>query len=77
MAKQAQTHITTSTSDRKDDDTNWFGVKVGNTLPTITAGTGSTVGKYLQMKRSQPEVSASEDESRKKRKVGFGDFEGW
>lgn len=36
------------------------------------------VGKYLNVKRRQETIAVSEkDEARKKRKVGFGNFEGW
>lgn len=70
---------------KKDgDDVNWFGLKVGTERSGFgaagTAGTG--VGKYLGVKRSLDSPStisaaAPPDEGRKKRKLGFGEFEGW
>lgn len=61
------------------DDINWFGVKVGSdaapTAPDSAGGGG--VGKYLNLKRPQTVIGGGGDESKKKRKIGFGDFEGW
>ncbi|KAH9947923.1 cyclophilin-like protein [Amylocystis lapponica] len=73
-------------AEKKDrDDINWFGVKVGlESMESSAAGGG--VGKYLNIgtKRpapkeslgSFPDVGIAED-SKKKRKIGFGNFEGW
>ncbi|KAJ8083902.1 cyclophilin peptidyl-prolyl cis-trans isomerase Cyp8 [Marasmius tenuissimus] len=63
-----------------DDTTNWFGLKIGGDGTTSTNGgvTGGGVGKYLNLKRPQAEGGAfGLDEPKKKRKLGFGDFEGW
>ncbi|KAF5374836.1 hypothetical protein D9758_000390 [Tetrapyrgos nigripes] len=69
-----------ATPEKKEgDNMNWFGTKVGSdTASTVTSGGG--VGKYLNLKRPQEAVAGqlvdTEDTS-KKRKIGFGDFEGW
>lgn len=66
---------------KKQDDTNWFGVKIG-TEKSGSAGAGG-VGKYLNLKtakrpaESQVDAGAPQDEGKKKRKLGFGNFEGW
>jgi len=62
---------------RKTDDINWFGVKVGNTdQPTTgTVATGG-VGKYINLKRPL-ETTAVPDDRKKQRKLGFGDFDQW
>jgi len=72
-------------NEKQKDDVNWFGLKVGSN--TAAFGTGDSgaggVGKYLnlQMKRPQAEISTNgdtmSDEPKKKRKIGFGDFENW
>jgi peptidyl-prolyl cis-trans isomerase-like protein 2 len=63
------------------DNINWFGVKIGAENPKFDfgGGTGSGgVGKYLSLKRPQEAVATkAPEEPKKKRKVGFGDFEGW
>ena len=69
---------------RKDGEINWFGEKVGSTKST-TGTVGGGVGKYLQVggtttaKRPAPSpaLTSVPDEPKKKRKVGFGEFEGW
>ncbi|KAH9486632.1 Peptidyl-prolyl cis-trans isomerase-like 2 [Psilocybe cubensis] len=71
----------TSPSDTKED-VNWFGTKIGSDGNTLdfggNSGAGSGVGKYLNLKRPPSAVITSRDEdSKKKRKIGFGDFEGW
>ena len=70
---------------KKDsDDVNWFGLKVGTERSGFgaTGATGTGVGKYLGVKRpldssSTVVAAGSLDEGRKKRKLGFGEFEGW
>ena len=70
---------------KEEDELNWFGEKLGS--EKTANGVGGGVGKYLQLSSS---TSASKrpasavatptdvlDEGKKKRKVGFGDFEGW
>ena len=87
-AKQAaaqDTAIKKAAEQKKDDDLNWFGVKIG--ANGSGAGGGGGVGKYLNLgggaslKRpadSVPPASAdSADEPKKKRKIGFGNFDAW
>lgn len=69
-------------SGKKDgDDVNWFGVKVGTNNSTFGAdATGGSVGKYLNLKRpveGSPAGGVNFQEGKKKRKIGFGDFEKW
>ncbi|KAH7912607.1 cyclophilin-like domain-containing protein [Hygrophoropsis aurantiaca] len=65
------------------DDVNWFGVKVGTGDSMFGSGGTGGVGKYMGVKRqldqAVPEVgsTAVEDSSKKKRKVGFGNFDAW
>ncbi|KJA25757.1 hypothetical protein HYPSUDRAFT_64484 [Hypholoma sublateritium FD-334 SS-4] len=63
------------------DNVNWFGVKIGAEAPKLDFGGetgGSVIGKYLSLKRPQEAVvPKGTEDSKKKRKVGFGDFEGW
>jgi len=78
LAKRAEKdNAVTSVDETKKDDVNWFGVKIGsgNSALNREADSGG-VGKYLNLKRLQESSSAGE-ESKKKRKLGFGDFEGW
>jgi len=78
LAKRAEKDsAVTSVDEKKKDDVNWFGVKIGsgNSALNREADSGG-VGKYLNLKRLQEGSSAGE-ESKKKRKLGFGDFEGW
>ncbi|KAI0348395.1 cyclophilin-like protein [Trametopsis cervina] len=73
-------------AEKKDDDElNWFGVKLGMDKATDGA-VGGGVGKYLQVggeaaapKRPAPSASlaSAPEEAKKKRKIGFGEFEGW
>jgi len=58
------------------DDMNWFGVKVGSEANGTTVSGG--VGKYLNLKRPPSDApTAATEDTKKKRKLGFGDFEGW
>ena len=69
------------------DDINWFGTKVGSGTKGFGGGDGGGgVGKYLNAgatKRPAPEQSSRfsdvgiPDDSKKKRRLGFGNFEGW
>lgn len=74
---------------KERDDVNWFGVKLGDkdktAADTSTSGAGGGVGKYLSAasgtssavpKRPVPVASAADD-GKKKRKLGFGNFDGW
>jgi len=63
---------------------NWFGEAVGSKAlndasPAIGNGApGGGVGKYLKRAREGPaNGEAAEDRNAKKRKVGWGNFEGW
>ena len=76
LAKRAEAEQPDKTDDDKRDDMNWFGEKLGSKGTIFGTDTGSSVGKYLSLKRPQDPV-ASGAETRKKRKLGFGDFEGW
>lgn len=46
---------------------------------SVTGGnSGGGVGKYLNLKRREETIGTSDgDEVKKKRKIGFGDFDGW
>jgi peptidyl-prolyl cis-trans isomerase-like protein 2 len=60
----------------ENDNVNWFGVKVGTGSSVFGSdNAGGAVGKYLGAKR--PLGSVADGNSNKKRKIGFGDFEGW
>ncbi|KAG6818032.1 hypothetical protein H0H87_009187 [Tephrocybe sp. NHM501043] len=82
LAKRAQSNAGEKVSSEKkeEDEINWFGVKVGAEKAAIPEdGAGEGIGKYLNLKRPQGSLvtSVGVDESRKKRKTGFGDFTGW
>lgn len=71
---------------KETDDMNWFGTKLGSgpDLGSGTGGAGSAggVGRYLNLKRPldgapNPIGKDPTEEGIKKRKLGFGDFEGW
>lgn len=65
---------------KESDDVNWFGVKVGTESSIFGKGnTAAGVGKYLDLKRPrEATVSVADvDDGKKKRKIGFGNFEGW
>ena len=62
--------------DSDNDGINWFGVKVGTGSSAFGSDdVGGAVGKYLSVKR--PLGSASDNDSKKRKKIGFGDFDGW
>ncbi|TFK77208.1 cyclophilin-like protein [Pluteus cervinus] len=63
----------------KKDDVNWFGVKVG-TGGSVFDGTKKAeggVGKYLGSAKSLDRADSIAERPAKKRKTGFGEFEGW
>lgn len=63
---------------REGDDINWFGVKVGTGDAAFGVGAaGGGVGKYLNAKRPLEGGDGGAHNVKKKRKVGFGEFEGW
>ena len=79
LAKRAEGE-TRGPVEEKKDEINWFGVKVGSNNSTLTLeenGSGG-VGKYLGLKRPQrsSETTVAHD-AKKKRRIGFGNFEGW
>ncbi|KIM47900.1 hypothetical protein M413DRAFT_22481 [Hebeloma cylindrosporum] len=79
LAKRAEKDNTGALVDeKKKDDVNWFGVKIGSGNSALNGGEVDSggIGKYLNLKRPQ-EGSSTGEESKKKRKLGFGDFEGW
>lgn len=63
------------------DNINWFGVKVGASDGSIGSTPGAGVGKYLDSKRPLELEGVDKDllveEPKKKKRLGFGDFEGW
>lgn len=67
------------------DDSNWFGVRVGTGQSVASnADTEKSVGRYLGVKRQleeqqPPKDVASEmfDGGKKKRRIGFGNFDNW
>ncbi|KAM6498398.1 Cyclophilin-like domain containing protein [Amanita muscaria] len=78
LAKRAEAVQPHEILDEKKDDMNWFGEKLGSNQ-TIFGSAGGGVGKYLNLKRpsgSDP-VAGDAEEPKKKRKMGFGEFEGW
>jgi peptidyl-prolyl cis-trans isomerase-like 2 len=59
-----------------NDGVNWFGVKVGTGSSAFGSDdVGGVVGKYLSVKR--PLGLVPDSDLKKKRKIGFGDFDGW
>ncbi|KAL4241675.1 Peptidyl-prolyl cis-trans isomerase-like 2 [Abortiporus biennis] len=81
--------VAETTQSKKEDDINWFGVKVG---ANASSGVGSGgVGKYLNVASNnapttttakRPATALSDsipapEEGKKKRKIGFGNFDGW
>ena len=65
------------TENEKHDDINWFGVKVGSVKQSSeSASPGKGVGKYLNLKRPLESGNSSE-ETKKQRKLGFGNFDQW
>jgi len=82
LAKRAEAEVTAKAPvpDKKADDINWFGVKIGTGSAAFNPGTtGGGVGKYLSTKRPlEGDVSDRKvQDDTKKRKIGFGEFEGW
>ncbi|KAI0673436.1 cyclophilin-like protein [Trametes maxima] len=78
---ETQQARTKEAEEKAKDDTNWFGVKVGQEKAVAAAGGG--IGKYLNLNAKRPlevppsTAPAPPDEGKKKRRIGFGDFEGW
>ncbi|KAG7099117.1 hypothetical protein E1B28_000990 [Marasmius oreades] len=77
-ANQNGTIVEKAPEKKPADDTNWFGLKIGGEAASTSGKAGGGVGKYLNLKRAQDGSASNEvEEPRKKRKLGFGDFEGW
>ena len=73
---------------REGDDVNWFGVKLGaDGAAGKKGGVGAAgVGKYLNLNTKRPleatgggvkNVGVEDDDGKKKRKIGFGNFDDW
>jgi peptidyl-prolyl cis-trans isomerase-like protein 2 len=77
LAKRAEAEQPDKTDVDKRDDMNWFGEKLGSKDTIFGSDTSSSVGKYLSLKRPSEPVASAEMEAKKKRKLGFGDFDGW
>lgn len=85
--ENARTRKADALEKKDQNETNWFGVKVGSENASLGSGGEDGVGRYLQVgaKRRAPVdaapintgVSFDPPEAKKKRKVGFGNFEGW
>ena len=79
LAKRAEGE-TRDPVEEKKDEVNWFGVKVGSDNSALTLGEKGSggVGKYLSLKRPQSSNDTTVvDDAKKKRRIGFGNFEGW
>ncbi|THH33507.1 hypothetical protein EUX98_g643 [Antrodiella citrinella] len=72
----------------REDETNWFGHKIGLEKSGLGASAGAGVGKYLHIgaatakagtkRPAEPlPAAALPDDGKKKRKIGFGNFDGW
>ena len=70
----------------REDETNWFGNKIGLEKNGLGGSSGGGIGKYLNLNSTgtgvkrpadAPAVVATPDDSKKRRKIGFGNFEGW
>ena len=90
QAKEGIAVTTTPKKQKERDDVNWFGVKIGTDNSIFGTGTTTSngVGKYLNRnnnnKRARDEsvtngaqAAVVDEDNKKKRKTGFGDFEGW
>ena len=81
MRRQEETAKTKKVTDKKEgDDINWFGLKVGTGSAAFGGGAAGGVGKYLNSKRPLEGSGTTRGggaTEAKKRKIGFGEFEGW
>lgn len=84
LAKRAEAEEPTKLQKHaeKGDDINWFGVKVGTDNAAFGVGASGGVGKYLNAKRPLETTGSSAvpeggPDVKKRKKVGFGEFEGW
>jgi hypothetical protein len=83
LAKRAEAQESSQTQDvpekKEGDDINWFGTKVGvrnsEARPETVVG---GVGKYLNLNlKRQADGGGIVEDGKKKRRTGFGDFDGW
>jgi len=81
---EAQNNSNKPPEKNQGDDINWFGVKVSTGDAAFGGGSAGTgVGKYLGIKRPLDQettgVPANDvgDDAKKKRKIGFGNFDTW
>ena len=88
LAKRVEAEEKTETEmlKKKGDDINWFGVKVGTNSPAFSSGsTSGGIGKYLKdsgcvkrpLDQTQTPQAYAHDDAKKKRKIGFSDFDAW
>ncbi|KAF8640966.1 hypothetical protein AX17_000612 [Amanita inopinata Kibby_2008] len=78
LARKAGAEQPQKKLEEKKDDMNWFGEKLGSVQTVFGSGSGDGgVGKYLNFKRPSEAVGATVTGEKKKRKLGFGEFEGW
>ncbi|KAK0233006.1 cyclophilin-like domain-containing protein [Armillaria fumosa] len=85
LAKRAETEQNGNTQKvpekKEGDDVNWFGTRVGTNSTIFGSEGGTGVGKYLNSAKRPSTTLGSggggTEEVKKKRKIGFGDFEGW
>ena len=70
---------------KERDDVNWFGVKLGQKEDSAAKAPNGGVGKYLSSDMPKPASSkrpaaleiGMADDGKKKRKLGFGNFDSW
>ncbi|QRV90462.1 peptidyl-prolyl cis-trans isomerase, cyclophilin-type protein [Ceratobasidium sp. AG-Ba] len=64
-----------------EDGMNWFGQRIGEVSAKGGSANDSGVGKYLKLDAPLPQAKADASaigvEGKKKRKLGFGNFDGW
>ncbi|KAF8445831.1 peptidylprolyl isomerase-like protein 2 [Boletus edulis BED1] len=82
LARRAEANEEPKTSQKTPaDNVNWFGVKVGASDESSGYSPGAGVGKYLGSKRPLELDGINKvlpnEEPKKKKRLGFGDFESW
>lgn len=85
MAKKAEQNTNVedkqTTAQSKEEDMNWFGVKLKMDNPDIGPNSSHGVGKYINVKRARDAPTVGDendpDNAQKKRKMGFGNFDSW
>lgn len=84
-AQNGPQNVTQNGQSGEKDDVNWFGTKVGSGTKGFGGDGGGGVGKYLNAGAKRPAPGQTSrfndigvaDDSNKKRRLGFGNFEGW